>query len=397
MTPVTGETAQPPATSLELPSAALATSKPSWLKSARGSEARPVWTALAVALGAAASWSSVSTKLPSGARPGPLLGSRPSARTSSRTPVMSVRSVSATNVKTPFVLVPPTVIEPSASFVKEAPPVAVSDFGSRIAQWLTIAPAWAFSQAASLPGMVGLVGLQVGLELCRPGRPVLFLQSEPGGQIFLIGRQRGLGRGDRGQAVAFELGPPKCELDLALAQVLGQLAVVVVDRLQVVPAGRDLLGSRRAVEDSQEEIVDQPGVVVLAGHQLGQLVVRVGDGVSQGRPADQGHHRSQLQPAGSIALAGALAGRTAESRQEPAGQLDSGIGQGRGAGSRGHARELRRRAGHPVDRVEQHLGRQPPGDRVRIVRPVIGVPVVRSRSRADTFGTCRSGARCGGR
>ena len=67
---------------------------------------------------------------------------------------MSVRSVSATNVKTPFVLVPPTVIEPSASFVKVAPPVAVSDFGSRIAQWLMIAPACAFSQAASLPGMV---------------------------------------------------------------------------------------------------------------------------------------------------------------------------------------------------------------------------------------------------
>ena len=67
---------------------------------------------------------------------------------------MSVRSVSATIVTTPFVLMPPTMIEPSASLVKEAPPVAVSDFGSRIAQRLTIAPACAFSQAAILPGMV---------------------------------------------------------------------------------------------------------------------------------------------------------------------------------------------------------------------------------------------------
>ena len=106
-------------------------------------------------------------------------------------------------------------------------------------------PGLRFLPGRQLARNAGLVSLQVGLELRRPGRLVLFLQGEPGGQILLIGRQRNLGRGDRGQAVAFELGPPKCELDLALAQVFGQLAVVVVDRLQVVPAGRDLLGRPR--------------------------------------------------------------------------------------------------------------------------------------------------------
>ena len=64
--------------------------------------------------GPADSSSSVSTKLPSGARPGPLLGRPSSGRTSRRTPVMPVRSVSATIVTIAVARsCPPTRIEPS--------------------------------------------------------------------------------------------------------------------------------------------------------------------------------------------------------------------------------------------------------------------------------------------
>ena len=42
----------------------------------------------------------------------------------------------------------------------------------------------------------------------------------------------------------------------------------------------------------------------------------------------------------------------------------------------GNAGELRHRAGHPVDRVQQDFGRQPPGGRVRVVDLVVGVPRV---------------------
>ncbi len=41
------------------------------------------------------------------------------------------------------------------------------------------------------------------------------------------------------------------------------------------------------------------------------------------------------------------------------------------------ARELRGRARDPVHRVEQHLGRQPAGHRMRVVDLVVGVPLVR--------------------
>ena len=43
----------------------------------------------------------------------------------------------------------------------------------------------------------------------------------------------------------------------------------------------------------------------------------------------------------------------------------------------GDARELRDRAGHPVDGVVEDLGRQPPGGRVRVVDLVVLVPLVR--------------------
>ena len=45
------------------------------------------------------------------------------------------------------------------------------------------------------------------------------------------------------------------------------------------------------------------------------------------RAADQGHDRPELQAAGPLALAGALAGRPAERRQEAARQLDARVGQ----------------------------------------------------------------------
>ena len=114
---------------------------------------------------------------------------------------------------------------------------------------------------------------------------------------------------------------------LALAELLGHPAVVVVDGLHVLAAGLDLRGGRRPVEDPHEQLVDQLGVVALGGHQPGQLVGRVGDGVAERRAADQGHDRPELHAAGALALAGALAGRAAEGRQEAAGQLDARVGQ----------------------------------------------------------------------
>ena len=49
----------------------------------------------------------------------------------------------------------------------------------------------------------------------------------------------------------------------------------------VSQAGLDLRLGRRAVEDPQEQLVDQLGVVRLAADQLGELVARVGDGVGR--------------------------------------------------------------------------------------------------------------------
>ena len=105
----------------------------------------------------------------------------------------------------------------------------------------------------------GLISLQVRLELRRGGRPVLLLLREPGGELLLVGGEGGLGGGDGGEAVALELGTLEGELQLALAERLGQLAVIVVDGLDVAPAGGDLLGGRRPVEDPQEELIDQLG------------------------------------------------------------------------------------------------------------------------------------------
>ena len=103
---------------------------------------------LGVGLGAADSSSSLSTKLPSVARPGPLFGRRLSGSTSSRRPVIPVSSVSATIVTTPFLLRPVTMIEPSGSLVKIERLVALVVLGSSTTQRLTIAAAFSFSQSA---------------------------------------------------------------------------------------------------------------------------------------------------------------------------------------------------------------------------------------------------------
>ena len=116
-----GETAQPFSGSSGLPSIALETSKLAWLKSARALASLTGFACFGSALGAAVSSSSLSTKLPSVARPGPLLGRRLSVRTSSLRPVIPVRSVSAEIVTTPFLFGPETTIEPSGSLVKVAP------------------------------------------------------------------------------------------------------------------------------------------------------------------------------------------------------------------------------------------------------------------------------------
>ncbi len=67
----------------------------------------------------------------------------------------------------------------------------------------------------------------------------------------------------------------------------------------------------------------------------------------------------------------------AEGREEAARQLDPRVGQLGRAGAGGNPRELRDGAQNSRDRVKEHLGRQPAGDRVRVVRLVVLVPLVR--------------------
>src|SRR3954468_14067789 len=82
VTPVAGEIAQPAPWLVRSPSIAVAIEKPDWLKLARAFWSFTGADCLASAFGAAATSSSVSTKLPSEDRPGPLLGNFSSARTS---------------------------------------------------------------------------------------------------------------------------------------------------------------------------------------------------------------------------------------------------------------------------------------------------------------------------
>ena len=93
-------------------------------------------------------------------------------------------------------------------------------------------------------------------------------------------------------------------------------------------------------------------------------------------PLTMAEDRPELHAAGPLALAGAFADRLAEQFEEAARQLDVAVEQLRRPRARRQARQLRLRAGRPVDRVVQHLGRQPAGDGVRVVDVVVLVPLV---------------------
>ena len=156
----------------------------------------------------------------------------------------------------------------------------------------------------------------------------------------------------------------------------------------------DLLRRRGAIKDAKEDLADQSGVVLFVGDEFRKLALWVGDGRFDSRSADQGHDGTKLQAAGPFTFADALPRRAAKVREEAVRQIDARIGQGRGTRSHRHARYPRDRTGGAVDGVVEHFGRQPPGDGVRIVDPVVSVPAIARRSRAGRSASGRSAAAC---
>ena len=92
-------------------------------------------------------------------------------------------------------------------------------------------------------------------------------------------------------------------------------------------------GGRRAVEDAQEQLLDELGVVRISLRELGDGVVRIADRVADRRAADERHDRAELHVVAAFAFAGALARGPAEVAEEAVGQLDLRVGELRGAGA----------------------------------------------------------------
>lgn len=93
-------------------------------------------------------------------------------------------------------------------------------------------------------------------------------------------------------------------------------------------------------------------------------------------PGKQGEHRTEFQVVGPFAFAGAFARRPAEVREKTAGHIHGGVEQLRGPGARELHRETRLTAGHLMHRVVQNLGRNTPGQGMREIDLVVGIPGV---------------------
>ena len=130
-------------------------------------------------------------------------------------------------------------------------------------------------------------------------------------------------------------------------------------------------------EHAQEDFVDELAVVRRRRFELGQLAVGVVDRVGERRAAEQRHHGAELQLARCARIRSRFRG--------PGGRASRA--------SRFRVRSSNRAAPPPacpaarrgacdaepvdaMDGVVQHLGRQPAGQGVRVVEPVVFVPVV---------------------
>src|SRR5208283_3636614 len=92
----------------------------------------------------------------------------------------------------------------------------------------------------------------------------------------------------------------------------------------------DLFRHCRTTEDTEEYLIDQPGVVLLGRHEFSKTVFIVGNGSFDGWAADQCHDRPELQSARTLAFANALPRRPAKAREESVRQVDARIGNRRG-------------------------------------------------------------------
>ena len=119
------------------------------------------------------------------------------------------------------------------------------------------------------------------------------------------------------------LGGQRCLLGLEGAHPLGvfvhELAEIVLVVAEDRQAGVQLRRRRLAAQDRQEQLLDHLGIVLLAGHDLGNAVVRIPERVAQDRAVDQVQHRPEQHGVGALALASAFTGRLAEQVEEAAG------------------------------------------------------------------------------
>ena len=138
-----------------------------------------------------------------------------------------------------------------------------------------------------------------------------------------------------------------------------------------------LLDRGEPIQNREVQILHGLRIVLLFGHDLGDAVGRILDGVGDDRAVHHGQDRAEVHAAGAFAFAGALADRLAEEFEESAGQFDVAIGKQRRPRTRRQARQLAQRTGHLVDRIVEHLGRQSPSHGVRIIDVVVLVPFVR--------------------
>ena len=142
-------------------------------------------------------------------------------------------------------------------------------------------------------------------------------------------------------------------------------------------AGFDLLRRGRAVEDAQENLADQLGVVLLGSRRVSQVrsagsemaastvgpLIRAMTGPSC-KPLVRSHSQT-LSRAGRPRFA-----------RKPSGRLTPESGRAAARVPGRHARNPRDGTGDAVDRVVEHFGRQPPGHGVRIVDVVVLVPAI---------------------
>ena len=222
---------------------------------------------------------------------------------------------------------------------------------------------------------IGVVSLDRLDRLGKPLRPLLLeidTRGFVGGGRCLERRARG---GDPLEPLLLEHDLFHCPLRLRLGESGGDRLVIDVHLARHILHRLHLGGPAGAVEDSHEDLVDEQVVVGLAGHQLRQFALGVGQHVAHRGAARQRHDRTERHATRPLALAGAFPRRPAEGLEEAAAEGARHVGQLCGPRAGWVAGELRRRPHHGVQTVEERLGRQPPGQGVGVVDPVIVVPL----------------------